>query len=194
MQKGYGWLANEIATFFTPKKFATRAAMASATYVGSKLIKSGITGDPLQAPTPRELKILGGYVVGGIPGVAFGLAESPAPLIRKGYGNVKDILGIQNVSPSGLFSPTVNIPTGTLPNTPSFPEFPQVQLPETNFAPSYAAPSAGFSPSFSVGGGGVGMGEVALLALAAGAGGFLLGRKKYKRKRRKKKHGRRSKR
>lgn len=183
LEKSGAYLARQLS----PKAVAQRATIAPLVFEGAKLTESAITGKPFSPiPNNRQLKALGGYVLGGLPGLALGSVES-------GAVETKDVFGFFKNKLQGPVSvPTLNIPTPTQ----RLPEFGGFTLNLPQQVPSFPSIDAGLStPSSSInissGGGGLGLEGLALAALAGGGLGFLLGHKKKRRRRKKYKHRKR---
>jgi len=206
---------NPLAGVTGAKNIATKGlkilgtgSAVGALFQGSRMIaKAGVSGE---APTAKEVTssltkgaIVGGAIatspLGGIIGASEGTGKSVSNVIGNFYNTLRgrgqsmitDATNkFSNVGDTLPTSPTINIPEINI----TYPEMDISKLggimptaPQNFIFESPSAPSVGFNPSFSLGGGSSMMENLPLmLLLAGGVGGFALGRKKRKKKKYKK--------
>jgi len=190
------------------KILGTGAAVGSL-FQGSRLLaKAGVSGE---APTLKDVTssltqgaIVGGAIatspLGGIIGASEGTGKSVSNVVQnfwntmrgKGQSMITDATNkFANVGDTLPTSPKI-MPDVNINVT--YPELDFSKLggilptaPQNFIFETPSAPSVGFNPSFSLGGGSSMMENLPLmLLLAGGVGGFALGRKKRKKKKYKK--------
>jgi len=191
---------------------AAKSAVKSVGVWGSRQFINPLTGTTLKkGMSAFGKKVLGGTIMGAGAGVAgtlsyMALNEKANPLesLRRGalFGTAAGLnpigalfgAGGALIQKGGEFSadimswarPNINVPQ--IPNTPSIPDYSDIldKLRLPNAAPiNISVPSAPSMPSISISGGGGGDMTPALMLLLAAGGlgaGYLMGRKRRKRK------------
>lgn len=177
---------------------------------GGRLLRGAVTGvkKAFQPTTLGRLpaKIGAGIIGTSLPFIAYDVvtAKSPLNFVQKLKGQARSIAGL-GINPLGgiigeaqrgslatfgfvgkgfkeLFGKGKELAQNAPPVSNYFPEMPSFDFPDFNYsAPEIKYPDVNF-PSISLGGGGGGLGLDALLLALGLGGGYLLGRKRRKKK------------